>query len=47
MKTITIWLSDVEAAMLVTVQRRNRAFSDLAAYVSNLLKSEHSKLSSP
>jgi hypothetical protein len=29
MKTITIRLPDVEAAMLVEVQKRNKAFKDL------------------
>ena len=29
MKTVTIWLPDVEAAMLVEVQKRNKAFKDL------------------
>jgi hypothetical protein len=31
-KTITIRLPDVEAAMLVEVQKRNRDFRDLAEY---------------
>ncbi len=43
MKTITIRLSDVEAAMLVEVQKKNRAFRDLQCFVLQVIRLEYSK----
>jgi hypothetical protein len=43
MKTITIRLSDVEAAMLVEVQKKNRIFRDLQALLIRQIKMEYSK----
>ena len=44
MKTITIRLPDVEAAMLVEVQKRNKAFKNLEAILIKLIKTEYSRL---
>jgi len=44
-KTITILLPDVEAAMLVEVQKKNRAYRDLQALLIKQLKIEYSRTS--
>lgn len=44
MKTITIRLPDVEAAMLAEVQKRNKNFRDLGVYISTHVRAEYSKL---
>lgn len=44
MKTITIRLPDVEAAMLVEVQKRNKAFRDLQAVLLEHVRQEYHKL---
>lgn len=41
MKTITIRLPDVEAAMLVEVQKRNKDFRDLQAQLIKQIRSEY------
>jgi len=38
MKTITIRLPDVEAAMLVEVQKRNKTFKDLEKLLVGLIR---------
>jgi len=43
MKTITIRLSDVEAAMLVEVQKVNRAYRDLQALLISQIQKEYAK----
>ena len=43
MKTITICLPDVEAAMLVEVQKRNKAFRDLKSYLLQQIRLEYEK----
>jgi len=45
MKTITIRLPDVEAAMLVEVQKVNKAYRDLNDMVLKQLRWEHEKIS--
>ena len=44
MKTIIIRFPDVEAAMLVEVQKRNKAFRDISGFVSSRIGEEYSKL---
>lgn len=44
MKTITIRLPDVEAAMLLEVQKRNKDFRDISGLVSSRIGEEYSKL---
>ena len=46
MKTIIIRLPDVEAAMLVEVQKRNKAFQDLERLISREIIQEYQKISS-
>ena len=41
MKTITIRLPDVEAAMLVEVQKRNKAFKDLQQLLIQQIRQEY------
>ena len=41
MKTITIRLPDVEAAMLVEVQKRNKVFKDLEKLLVGLIRKEY------
>jgi len=41
MKTITIRLPDVEAAMLVEVQKKNKAFRDLQHLVLQIIRKEY------
>ena len=43
MKTITIRLPDVEAAMLVEVQKVNRAYRDLQAHLLQQIRQEYVK----
>ena len=43
MKTITIRLPDVEAAMLVEVQKRNKAFMDLQQLLIQQIHQECAK----
>jgi len=45
MKTITIRLPDVEAAMLVEMQKRNKVFRSLQALVASQIRQEYVKLS--
>jgi hypothetical protein len=44
MKTITIRLPDVEAAMLVEVQKRNKDFRDLQAFLVKQIQLEYGKV---
>ena len=44
MKTITIRLPDVEAAMLVEVQKRNKAFKDLQGLLMQQVRGEFEKI---
>ena len=43
MKTITIRLRDVEAAMLLEVQKRNKAFKDLQQLFITQVRQEYQK----
>jgi len=43
MKTITIRLPDVEAAMLVEVQKVNKAYKDLQGLLLNQIQQEYAK----
>ena len=43
MKTITIRLPDVEAAMLVEVQKVNRAYRDLQGLLISQIQQEYGK----
>jgi hypothetical protein len=43
MKTITIRLPDVEAAMLVEVQKVNKAYRDLQGLLINQIQQEYGK----
>jgi hypothetical protein len=43
MKTITIRLPDVEAAMLVEVQKRNKAFRDLQGLLVRIINEEYAR----
>jgi hypothetical protein len=43
MKTITIRLPDVEAAMLVEVQKTNRAYRDLQGLLVSQIQQEYAK----
>ena len=43
MKTIIIRLPDVEAAMLVEVQKVNRAYRDLQGLLINQIQQEYAK----
>ncbi len=43
MKSITIMLPDVEAAMLVEVQKVNRAYRDLQGLLINQIQQEYAK----
>jgi hypothetical protein len=45
MKTITIRLPDVEAAMLVEVQKVKRAYRDLQCLIVSQIKQEYAKTS--
>ena len=44
MKTITIRLPDVEAAMLVEVQKKNKAFKDLQQLLIQQIRQEYRKV---
>jgi len=43
MKTITIRLPDVEVAMLVEVQKVNRAYRDLQGFLISQIQQEYQK----
>ncbi len=43
MKTVTIRLPDVEAAMLVEVQKDNKAYRDLQAHLPRQIRQEYAK----
>ena len=43
MKSITIRLPDVEAAMLVEVQKVNKAYRDLQGLLINQIQQEYAK----
>ena len=43
MKTITIRLPDVEAAMLVEVQKTNRSYRDLQGLLVRQIQQEYAK----
>jgi len=43
-KTITMRLPDVEAAMLVEVQKRNKAFRDIGAMLLQNIKDEYARI---
>ena len=43
MKTITIRLPDVEAAMLVEVQKLNKAYRDLQGLLISQIQQEYAK----
>jgi len=45
MKTITIRLPDVEAAMLAEVQKVNKAYKDLQGLLINQIQTEYQKTS--
>jgi hypothetical protein len=45
MKTITLRIPDVEAAMLVEVQKSNKSFRDLQAMLLGLIREEYGKKS--
>ena len=45
MKTITIRLPDVEVAILVEVQKRNKAFKDLQQLLIQQIRKEYQKVS--
>ena len=45
MKTITIRLPDVEAAMLVEVQKGNKAFKDLQQLLIEQIRQKYQKTS--
>jgi hypothetical protein len=44
MKTITIRLPDVEAAMLVELQKKNKRYRDLGVLIASLISVDFSKL---
>ena len=43
MKTLTIRIPSVEAAMLVEVQKSNKSFRDLQGLLLGLIRQEYSK----
>jgi len=45
MKTITICLPDLEAAMLVEMQKRNKAFKDLQQLLIQQIRQQYQKTS--
>ncbi len=45
MKTLTLRIPDVEAAMLVEVQKTNKSFRDLKRLLLGLIRQEYQKLS--
>jgi hypothetical protein len=44
-KTLTLRIPDVEAAMLVEVQKTNKSFRDLKRLLLGLIRQEYQKLS--
>ncbi len=45
MKTLTLRIPDVEAAMLVEVQKTNKSFRDLQGLLLGLIRQEYGKKS--
>ena len=45
MKTITIRLPDVEAAMLMEVKKRSKLFKELDIFVAQAIRKEYQSLS--
>ncbi len=45
MKTLTIRIPDVEAAMLLEVQKTNKSFRDLQGLLLGLIREEYGKKS--
>ena len=45
MKTLTIRIPDVEAAMLLEVQKSDKSFRDLQGMLLGLIRQEYQKLS--
>ena len=43
MKTLTLRIPDVEAAMLLEVQKSNRAYRDLQGLLLNQIRQEYAK----
>ena len=43
MKTLTLRIPDVEAAMLLEVQKSNKSFRDLQALLLGLIRQEYGK----
>jgi hypothetical protein len=43
MKTLTLRIPDVEAAMLVEVQKTNKSFRDLQGLLLGLIREEYGK----
>jgi hypothetical protein len=43
MKTLTLRIPDVEAAMLLEVQKSNKSFRDLQALLLGLIRQEYQK----
>jgi hypothetical protein len=43
MKTITIRLPDVEAAMLVEVQKSNKFYKELQTQISSIVREQYAK----
>ena len=46
MKTVTIRLPEVEAAMLLELQKKNKKYRDLGVLVAGLISADFSKLKS-
>ena len=44
MKTLTIRLPDVEAAMLVEVQKRNKLLKDIQVFLLDNIRREYAKI---
>jgi len=44
MKTITIRLPDVEAAMLIEVQKRNKLLKDIQVFFLEKIRHEYAKI---
>ena len=45
MKTLTIRIPSVEAAMLIEVQKSNKSFRDIQGLLLGLIRQEYQKLS--
>jgi hypothetical protein len=46
-KTITIRLPDVEAAMLVEVQKKNKEFRDIQTWFAQQIRREYINIANP